>query len=736
MHHAGSARQWDHEQPHCRDLSLFESEEGVARRGRGCEKGRDEGRKSNEANQLFFFDLVSHKPTLSSDPPHALLALMTTSTRRRRANRLASPLSPTTQSATQAAQAHSSRSLLATQRDSPPPPAALQAAPRSRPRSLTSVSALDSLPASPEPGPSTSQRSPPIEFESSPSPCDEYPSATASDYGEHDDIIGLDTESQQAIRSHQPAGHFKQKRRGPYVPRKTKEWGLHFRGRQPTLSEDHTIVVSTKEENRIAPRSYVSRNVSISDETIDKELRRYRLDDPISDSEGETFNQSDIDALIQEWQFDIPVMEFPFLQAAFPYETYRPSKDRVVTESYQSLSDPLPPIWYRPQGRLLEEDFFSSKKLSYATAMLRKIKVDADSLRMDIYYQRGFDMAAKRVLDRIRAENYKTEMAREMNVNPGQADEHTLATGNSQTGYTASGEPLLHSSSSTSNLQQPSASGEPQSALQEPEAHSSTQPSPRLGPQREPSDRGEPALDTTDTTMNMTPIANNTRAKRNRNNGTFNANNEGSTTEASTSSPSSSTTQTTPGAHKRMDPNSGISLEDYYQVNTYLASLFQQPHTVKSYIPTPLSPGACRILQTLLMNLETKIIGMGCHLQRAELTRRLAKVDIIKKRRVVVDEEGDQYKRQRKVNMEEFIYRVPASTDIEEDTREEEFREHGPQETFKMGGTEGGEEESGADITYASDRCRRNLPFVSNPLRIPECMDPFLKARDFIQSRT
>ncbi|KAF9360446.1 hypothetical protein BGX34_007770 [Mortierella sp. NVP85] len=650
---------------------------------------------------------------------------MSTSSRRRRTNRIASPLSPTTQAATQAAQAHSSRSLLAAHRVSPPPPA-LQAAPRSRPRSLKSVPAQDSLPVS-EPVPSTSQRSPPIEFESSPSPCDEYPSATASDYGEHDDIIGLDTETQQAIGPHQPTGHYKQKRRGPYVPRKTKEWGLQFRARQPTLTEDHTIVVGTKEENRIAPRSFVSRSISIPDETLDKELRGYRLDDPICDSEGESFNQSDIDALIQEWQFDIPVMEYPFLQAAFPYETYRPPKDRIVTESYQSLPDPLPPIWYRPQGRLLEEDFFSSKKLSYATAMLRKIKVDADSLRMDIYYQRGFDMAAKRVLDRIRAENYKTEMAREMNVNPVQDDEHTLATSNSQAGDAASGEPLLHSSSSSSNLQQPSASGEPQSAPEEPEAHSSTQPSPELGPHREPSDGGEPALDTTDATMNMTPIANNTRAKRNRKKGTINADNEGST--------SSSTAQTTPEAHKRMDPNSGISLEDYYQVNTYLASLFQQPHTVKSYIPTPLSPGACRILQTLLMNLETKVIGMGCHLQRAELTRRLAKVDIIKKRRVVVDGEGDQYKRQRKVNMEEFIYRVPASTDIEEDTREEEFREQGHQETSKIGGTEG-EEEGGTDITCARDLYGPNLPFVSNPLRIPESMDPFLKARDFIQSRT
>ncbi|KAK3828104.1 MAG: hypothetical protein J3Q66DRAFT_321830 [Benniella sp.] len=662
---------------------------------------------------------------------------MSTPSRRRRANRIASPLSPTTQAGTQAAraaQAHSSRSLLATHRDSPPPPA-LQAAPRSRPRSLTSVPVLDSLPVSSEPGSSISQRSPPIEFESSPSPCDEYPSATASDDGEHDDIIGLDTETQQAIGPHQLTGHYKQKRRGPYVPKRTKEWALHFRARQPTLTEDHSIVVNTKEENRITPRSYVSKSISIQDDVLDKELRKYRLDDPIADSEGEPFNQSDIDALVQEWQFDIPVMEYPFLQAAFPYETYRPPKDRIVTESYQSLSDPLPPMWYRPQGRLPEEDFFSSKKLSYATAMLRKIKVDADSLRMDIYYQRGFDMAAKQVLDRIRAENYKTEKARE-NVNPGQADESTLATSNSQADHTASGEPLLHSTSSSSNLQQPSASDEPQEALQEFEPHSSTPPSPGLGPHREPSDRGEPALDTTDVTMDMTPIANNTRAKRNRNNGTVNANNKGSTTGPSTSSSSSTTTQTTPGAHKRMDPNSDIRLEDYYQVNTYLASLFQQPHTVKSYIPTPLSPGACRILQTLLMNLETKVIGMGCQLQRAELTRRLAKVDIIRKRRVVVDEEGDQYKRQRKVNMEEFIYRVPASTDIEEDTREEEFREQGPQETFQMGGTEEGEEESGTDITYASDLCGRSLPFVSNPLRIPECMDPFLKARDFLQSRT
>lgn len=136
------------------------------------------------------------------------------------------------------------------------------------------------------------------------------------------------------------------------------------------------------------------------------------------------------------------------------------------------------------------------------------------------------------------------------------------------------------------------------------------------------------------------------------------------------------------------------------------------------------------------MNLETKVIGMGCHLQRAELTRRLAKVDIIRKRKVTIDVEGDQYKRQRKVNMEEFIYRVPASADIEEDAEEGGLREQEPQETSSMDRAEGEEEGSGRGVTYAGDPYGPSLPFVSNPLRIPECMDPFLKARDFIQSKT
>ncbi|KAG0219330.1 hypothetical protein BGX31_011348 [Mortierella sp. GBA43] len=554
--------------------------------------------------------------------------------------------------------------------------------------------------------------------------------------GSHD-VTGPHTTAQQVTEAepHLPkgtrkpgkrrSGKRKSGKRGPYAPRKAKDWPLHFKTRQPRPTEDDSIAVPFEESHRPAPKTFVSSNVTVPDEVIERELELHDLDEASSDSAAED-PEINTNMLSQKWQLDTPPMEYIYLQDAFPYEGYKPSKNRVVTESLQSLPDPLPSTWYRPQGQLPQEDLFSMKKYSYASEMLKKINVETDDMRMDVYFQRGFDMAAKRVLDRIRAENRKARQSSEAEGALSGVSEME-ATGAPQTTHSESSLP-----SSSVSQQSSSAPTELNQRSEQPltstsEAHPSLFSLSNRGDHEDQSDeRGS----------GMSSV----RADRDGTDG-----GEKASTEALASRLEAS---------KRMDPNSEITLADYYQVNMYLSALFQQPHTVKSYAETPLGPGACRILQTVLANLETKILGMGCHLQRAELTRRLAKVDVVRKRKSMVDAVGHQYKRLKKVDKDEFIFKVcdkgrrgakgdehgkadgERREESEEEDSEEEERGGGSrrdQQNTQDGGHEGASQE-GAEASRGPQGV--GLPFVSNPLRIPECMDPFLVARDYMQNNT
>lgn len=72
-----------------------------------------------------------------------------------------------------------------------------------------------------------------------------------------------------------------------------------------------------------------------------------------------------------------------------------------------------------------------------------------------------------------------------------------------------------------------------------------------------------------------------------------------------------------------------VTLLDYYQVNKFIETIFETNTDFRHTPPAPLSKGACRILQTLLGDIETKIVAMGCHRQRKELTRLLAERDAV-----------------------------------------------------------------------------------------------------------
>lgn len=99
---------------------------------------------------------------------------------------------------------------------------------------------------------------------------------------------------------------------------------------------------------------------------------------------------------------------------------------------------------------------------------------------------------------------------------------------------------------------------------------------------------------------------------------------------SSTSAPSSSSTLSnlTTSTNVEVEGTSEALARDrlaYYEVNQFLGSMFS--HRSLGGKLLSLSPRACTILRTLMNGLEKKMVSMGCELQRAELTRRLAEID-------------------------------------------------------------------------------------------------------------
>ncbi|KAG0278706.1 hypothetical protein BGZ95_003342 [Linnemannia exigua] len=85
----------------------------------------------------------------------------------------------------------------------------------------------------------------------------------------------------------------------------------------------------------------------------------------------------------------IPPLEYPYLQAPFPYEGKQPPKQHALTQTdYGDHSKPLPDLWHRPQGNFALEDLFSQDKLDYSIKMLRRQPIESNKLRLDLYYRR------------------------------------------------------------------------------------------------------------------------------------------------------------------------------------------------------------------------------------------------------------------------------------------------------------------------------------------------------------
>ncbi|KAG0090795.1 hypothetical protein BGZ93_009138 [Podila epicladia] len=282
---------------------------------------------------------------------------------------------------------------------------------------------------------------------------------------------------------------------------------------------------------------------------------------------------------------DLPTMEDAYLQEAFPY--------RYPVDDNDKPTQFMPTEWYIPQGPFAAEDFFSMQKLQYSSSIMKTMKFWNDGLPLEQYYAHGFEMASRVVLDRERSrvinehkaarpDNPLLQPMEKLLASIAVAEEASTLTTQTTPGPTT----VLASTSGTV-----SASASTSASIPVMASVASTTP---------------PGANTN--AFSITPEQSSAVTPQPRN-----------TSQQSSTYAEHASIATQKGSE--------VSLLDYYQVNKFIATVFEADADVRSTPPVPLSNGACRILQTLLSDIETKIVAMGCHRQRKELTRLLAEKD-------------------------------------------------------------------------------------------------------------
>ncbi|KAK5805734.1 hypothetical protein F5H01DRAFT_383609 [Linnemannia elongata] len=317
----------------------------------------------------------------------------------------------------------------------------------------------------------------------------------------------------------------------------------------------------------------------------------------------------------------VPPLEYPYLQSAFPYENHPSPKPQATTQpDYGQHSQPLPDVWHRPQKNIAMEDLFSQEKLNYSIRMLRKQPIESKRLRMDLYFRRGFQLASKQVLDRARVAYYgKNDYTNKHYLQVpslyNEMDEARLRS-NERNRKDVN---ILHSLDADGKI---ALSGH--SILRAIPSASTAKP---------------PTVATTATTASL--MSSGARVIG----GAFS-----SSTASSSSAMSQSKTST------QVDEASEALARDklaYYEVNQFLGSMFS--HKDLGSKAQGLSPRACTILRTLMGGLEKKMVSMGCELQRAELTKRLAEIDTVlsKQHREKIRVRAENARRERQREREE-----------------------------------------------------------------------------------
>ncbi|KAF9947918.1 hypothetical protein BGZ72_010152 [Mortierella alpina] len=528
--------------------------------------------------------------------------------------------------------------------------------------------------------------------------------------------LNVDMEYQESeSRPKKAAKVYKQRGpRGKYKPRECKLWAGQFLNRRPPLNEQDSQAASARSES-IEPDTPGDQDHSQRSASETPSLSSPKMKDP-------------------EWYPDPPMMEYPYLQHPFPFHEYEAPPNRVDTSDFGGTPQPLSDDWYRPQGGVAGEDLFTQEKLHYSLSMTKKIEVDSDKMRMDVYFQRGFELATRRMLDRVRAKNRLEEIRGEAQQAGG--DMHHPA-------VTIKDPPRVYSEPHLAEgLQESDAQMDSSSEGEELDNQSTPTPYPTTI---------DGVNEGTDELTQTTTVSETT---------------DGSRTEAVT--PEKDDRQ------KRMDADTTPTMTDYYQVNAFITTLFI-PGDAQPMIETPLSPGACRILQTLLLNLETKMIGMGCHFQRQELTRRLALIDRLQTAMYTVGETsapwrknqrqssapaenadmdtttalssatrtGDEdsyvspYRRLLKCDMDEFVLSLQPGRP-KRGRRKRQPAESTPSLDAGPSTAAGAEAETstpGRERTgsVVAEDPLLSRPFISNPLEIPAAMEPFWKARDYME---
>ncbi|KAF9905506.1 hypothetical protein EC991_001615 [Linnemannia zychae] len=294
----------------------------------------------------------------------------------------------------------------------------------------------------------------------------------------------------------------------------------------------------------------------------------------------------------------IPPLEYPYLQSSFPYEDYKPPKQHLSTQpDYGNHSQPLPDLWHRPQGSFAMEDLFSQDKLDYSIRMLRKQPIESNKLRLDLYYRRGFQLAAKQLLDRARVAYYRKH---------DHANKHTLQVPNL---FNEIDEARLRSSK---------------------RSHKDINILRSLGIEGKIVHRERSLLSTSPTIVDATTSTLSIPVAATETSGTSTSGN--SISSATPTNHAGFSSSQVPQNHSQTASDSANQTEAiakdrmaYYEVNQFLATMFN--HRNIGGKVAYLSPKACMILRTLMGGLEKKIVSMGCKLQREELTRRLAEID-------------------------------------------------------------------------------------------------------------
>ncbi|KAF9412293.1 hypothetical protein BGZ76_005207 [Entomortierella beljakovae] len=607
-------------------------------------------------------------------------------------------------------------------------------------------------------------------------------------------------------------------KRGKYRPRIPRGWGVYFQHRNPIVGEDGSIEYKDDvEETRnmifnrwrkmfnlwdpsresTKPPESSGRNTDNTDATTDADTTE-NGEVPFRGTFMETvkkqLERELSDGTWNDWVAEPPDLKYPYLHNAFPYEKYKPPDNRIDDSSHGPLPKSLPLDWYKPQGPVVNEDFFSLEKFNYATKMMKMINVEPDPIRMDVYFHRGFELASRKMADRIRLNNRKDHPAnanqdntqrnrtasRYIDVNRQQVITPSLPTGSTSSRPPGSTSSQHQSVPRTVNTDLEASRGstnhmefvyESSSARSKNSSRASISGPSNLSRVQQNSHPSEPNL--------IEGLQSNSEP---------------------------------PNTPSRTNINP-VTIQDYYEVNKYLSNLFV-PSKDKSDPEPPVSPGAARILQTMLSGLETKILGMGCHRQREELTTRIGLIDtentamkVLKSKSrgaqlrknyhsqylnnassspsitpsILISPESAStqtkysrstnpaYRSLRSVDMDHYIYRTsddirngnsvtdginqnesvtstPASSSTTPASSSTTFRRsRGPSKSsspFAETSARSTRERSMSMSTMASsdEEIDENQfefsplkPYVSNPLMIPRNMDPFSKARDYLE---